>query len=258
MKTLVLFVFHDLNERVYSFFNNCIFEDDNVDFIIISNNTSNVFELPSYVKVLKRDNIGFDFGGWSDALLTDELYKNYDYFIFANSSIIGPFLSPAFNEIWTNIYINGLQENNIKIFGSTINSCGDPYNKSYVQSYIFSMNNSTLLLLIERQIFTLDNYANTMAEIIENKEMLMSRIIIENGGNIGSLLQCQRNIDYTFSNPIQNEELSKSRFALNVVELYDVMNTKYYNRLWNEYDLVFIKGDRVPISYENISFYRNR
>ena len=39
-------------------------------------------ELPSYVKLIKRDNLGFDFGAWSDGLFKDDLYKNYDNFIF--------------------------------------------------------------------------------------------------------------------------------------------------------------------------------
>ena len=42
------------------------------------------------LKGVKRNNIGYDFGGWSNALLTNDLYKNYDNFIFANSSVIGP------------------------------------------------------------------------------------------------------------------------------------------------------------------------
>jgi len=36
MKTLVLFVFHQYNKRVKNFIK-CIFYDENIDFIVISN-----------------------------------------------------------------------------------------------------------------------------------------------------------------------------------------------------------------------------
>ena len=37
-KLLVLYVFHIYNDRVNHFIKNCIFNDENVDFILISNN----------------------------------------------------------------------------------------------------------------------------------------------------------------------------------------------------------------------------
>jgi hypothetical protein len=64
-KILVLYVFHIYNYRVKHFIENCIFYDENVDFIIISNNKNNKFETPGYVKKFFRENIGYDFGGWS-------------------------------------------------------------------------------------------------------------------------------------------------------------------------------------------------
>ena len=129
------------------FIENAIFNDENIDFIIISNNK------------------GYDFGGWSDALLENDLYKNYNNFIFVNSSVIGPFISHKHDCKWTDIYINGLRDN-VKLFGSTINTCGDPLNKSHVQSYIFSMNKNTLKYLINCEIFSMKNYAKTFNQAI--------------------------------------------------------------------------------------------
>ena len=184
MKTLVLYVFSEFNNRVTNFIDKCIFFDINVDFIIISNNTEKInYNIPSYVNILYRDNIGYDFGGWSDALLQNNLYKNYDNFIFANSSIIGPFIPSYCKEKWTDIYVNMLKDN-VKLFGSTINSCGDIINISHVQSYIFTMDKTTLEYLINCEIFS-TKYENTFNSLIINKEKLMSRKIIENGWNIG-------------------------------------------------------------------------
>jgi hypothetical protein len=235
-KLLVLYVFHIYNDRVHHFINNCIFNDENVDFIIISNDKNNRFNVPNNVKCFFRDNIGYDFGGWSDALLSDNLYKNYDYFIFINSSVIGPFVPSYYNGKWTDIYINGLQDN-IKLFGSTINTIMDPLNRAHVQSYIFSMDKNTLQYLINCEIFSITNYTETFEDAIHNKEILMSRKIIENGWNIGSLFGLYKNVDFTFKNKKPEE--------YNIPFLDDIMFIQYRGVLWNENELVFIKGNRI-------------
>ena len=237
-KLLVLYVFHIYNDRVKHFIKNCIFNDDNVDFIIISNNKNNKFDVPDNVKCLFRDNIGFDFGGWSDALLTNNLYENYEHFIFVNSSVIGPFIPSYYKGKWTDIYINGLQ-NNIKLFGSTINTCKDPLHGSHVQSYIFSMDKTTLQFLINCEIFSIINYSKTFHDAVVNKEILMSRKIIENNWNIGSLMSHYKDVDFTFKDK-RVEEYS-------IIFLDDVMFQSYRNSLWNDYELVFIKGNRINI-----------
>ena len=152
-RVLVLFVFHKYNERVRKFIDNAIFKDDNTDFMIICNDKNIVYDCPKYVIKKFRDNIGYDFGGWSDGVLDNDLYKKYDYFIFVNSSVSGPFLKKNFKGKWVDIYIEGLK-NNIKLFGSTINTISEPYNKAHVQSYIFAMDKETLKYLIDSEIFS--------------------------------------------------------------------------------------------------------
>jgi lipopolysaccharide biosynthesis protein len=215
-----------------------IFYDENVDFIIISNDKNNVFEVPDNVKTLLRDNIGYDFGGWSDALLTDHLYENYDHFIFVNSSVIGPFIPSYYKNKWTDIYLNGLQ-NNVKLFGSTINTVRDPLHKSHVQSYIFAMDKITLQYLIDCEIFSITNYTKIFDNTIWEKEVLMSRKIIENNWNIGSLLPYYKDVDFTFTSKKPSEY--DCRF------LDDIMFPHFKNTLWNLYDLVFIKGNRINV-----------
>jgi len=235
-KILVLYVFHEYNNRVQNFINNCIFDDEDVDFIVISNDKNNDFEVPKYVKTFFRDNIGYDFGGWSDALLSNNLYENYDKFIFVNSSVLGPFVPSYYTNKWTDIYIDGLK-NNIKLFGSTINTCYDPLNKSHVQSYIFSMDKTTLEYLIKCEIFSTTNYVQTFNDAIWKKEVLMSRKIIDNNWNIGSLLQYYKDVDFTFK--------SKKPSEYNMSFLDDIMFPQFKDKVWNIYDLVFIKGNRM-------------
>lgn len=236
MKTLVLYVFHEYTDLVDNFIKKGIFYDDNVDFVVISNDKNREFDVPYYVKKIARDNTGFDFGGWSEALLSNNLYKEYDHFICVNSSVLGPFVPDYYKGKWTDIYVNELQENT-KLFGSTINTLGDPINQSHIQSYIFAMDKTTLEYLIECEIFSISNYAVTYHDAIWKKEVLMSRKIIEKGWNIGSLFPLYKNVDFTFSD--------KKPEDYDIVFLEDVMWVhNNLTHVWNEYQLVFIKGNR--------------
>lgn len=235
-KTLVLYVFHQYNNRVKYFIQNAIFNSDDTDFIVICNDKKEDFDVPNYVKILKRDNIGYDFGGWSEALLTDNLYKNYDYFIFINSSVMGPYTVSYYTGRWTDIFINGLK-NNIKLFGSTINTLNNPLELSHVQSYVFAVSKDTLEYLIDCEIFSIKQYANTFEEAIWYKEVLLSRKVIEKGWNIGALCNIYKDVDFTFK--------TKSPENYNILFLGDIMFLQYMNILWFKEELVFVKGNRL-------------
>jgi hypothetical protein len=157
MKILIPYVFHIYNNCVKYFFKKCIFKSTKVDFLIICNYKTIQFEndLPNFNNIFtfKRDNLEYYFGGWIDWILTNNLYKNYTHFIFWNSSIIWPFFKPNFQGKLTDIYIYGLNKNNCKLFGSTINTIKIPNVLVHVQSYIFSTDLETLEHLIEEDIF---------------------------------------------------------------------------------------------------------
>ena len=129
------------------------------------------------------------------------------------------------------------------MFGSTINTINDPYKKAHVQSYIFSINKETLQYLIDCEIFSKTNIAKTFNEAISNKEILMSRKIIENNWNIGSLLPLYKNIDFTF----KNKKFEDYQIPKNLPKAYDLMFPEFKNKYWNENDLVFIKGNRISL-----------
>jgi lipopolysaccharide biosynthesis protein len=233
-KVLVLYCFHDYNDRVKNFIKDALFHDTKVDFLIISNNRDPI-KVPDYVKLIQRDNKGYDFGAWSYGLLKDQLYKKYTHFIFVNSSVSGPYLPPTYKGKWTDIYLNGLTPK-IKLFGSTINTLDDPINKSHVQSYIFSMTKSTLDFLIKEEIFSL-KYVDTFNNAVCKKEVPMSRKIIKQGWNIGSLVKYYKGVDYTFKTKLPKD--------YPCIFVRDVMNELYKDKLWKKEDLVFVKGNRI-------------
>lgn len=239
MKTLVLYVFSELNERVNTFIKDAIFLDSSIDFLVINTGSSTEPVLPDYVIYFKCANIGFNFGGWSRGLLYNNIYKEYDTFIFVNSQAIGPFLPSYFKGKWTDIYLNELSDT-LKLAGSSINTndihgINDPEGSSYVQSYIFAMNLETLVFLISKNIFSITSYSTTSLDII-NKERNMSRLIIKNGWNIGCLMKYYKGIDFRFLTDKPSEYKPFLGDPLTIKNFSD----KLFN---NFYELVFINAN---------------
>lgn len=243
-KTLVLFVHHEQSARTNYFINHAIFLAPNVDFIIISNGCDAPPNLPPYVTTISRPNIGYDFGGWSEGLLHNNLYQHYTHFIFMNSSVYGPI--PRNNlpnrRRWTDIYLDGLQ-GNIKLFGSTIN-CHDlmqpnPKTGSHVQSYAFCMDMSTLQLLMDASIFSVTKYAETFRDAIVDREIRMSRVIIGAGYNIGCLMQEYQGIDFRF---IHKQPRDYPSLGGDIMGPIHFVGKRRYFR-----GLVFVKGNRLHL-----------
>jgi hypothetical protein len=105
-----------------------------------------------------------------------------------------------------------------------------------VQSYVFAVDKEALEYLMQCNIFSVEHYAKNMNEAIHHKEIAMSRRIIERGWNIGSLLPYYNGVDFTFKN--------KAPEKCGIMFLDDPMYKEHRNVLWNEYQLVFIKGNR--------------
>jgi hypothetical protein len=135
----------------------------------------------------------------------------------------------------------------VKLFGSTINATGDsqgrqhsPTIAAHIQSYIFSADRETVEYLMDCKIFDATKHLTGFKDTIEQKEVLMSRKIIENGWNIGCLMKYYDDVDFTFK--------SKSPSDYPRPFIGDVMWPHSHCRIWNEYELVFVKGNRINVS----------
>jgi hypothetical protein len=227
-KTLVLYVTHEYNANTEYFLKRGIFKSDYIDFYFIFNNKYQDVELPEYVHYMKRNNFGFDFGGWSDALLTNDFYKSYDKFLFLNSSVMGPFLPEYFKGEWPTIFTNKLKDN-IKLQGITINVKYDKENP-HVQSFCFCMNKETLEYLITKEIFTQKKYPLVFADAID-REIQMSYEILNyesENWNIASMLKEQDKIDWhNYPKGINDED--------------PTWQNKYHNQSLNPYLSIFVK-----------------
>jgi hypothetical protein len=214
-KYICLYAYYEKNldykQNLLYFLNNGIL--DYVDYIIIINGHHTV-DIPEKknIKIIYRENKGYDFGAWSHAL--SQIKQNYDYYIFINSSVIGPFTplqSKPFiplqnnqyhNQIkqdWLQMFLELFNNNNVKLVGTTINMLyRDDTMLSHVQSMFFILNQSGLNFLQSNNFFNeeeINNY-NNINQVIDYKEIQMSQLILKNNWNINCIVPHYRNQDY--------------------------------------------------------------
>lgn len=201
-KTLILYVFHELTPSVLYFAKHGVFDHVNYDFIFIINSTDSAIQLPhmpTNVRILRRENVGFDFGAWSTGLFLEDNYKKYSNYIFINSTVVGPFMPKDSTKLWPELFLERLSDT-VKLVGTTINSqdlTGRQLDKTpHVQSMMFACNSETVNFLIDNNIFTtgLDNITHN--NLITYHEVRMSRIIIESGFNVQGLMRHYESVDF--------------------------------------------------------------
>lgn len=241
-KLLVLFVSHVYNGRVKHFLEKAVFEDPDIDWLFIYNGLQDTFDVPPYMKKFYRDNKGFDFGGWTDAIHHEDNKNKYDNYLFINSSVHGPYLPVDFKGKWTDIYLNGLNNNNIRLFGSSINTVGSPEWKSHVQSFIFCMDNEVLHYLILRGIFKENSYPITFQDAIWQREVPMSVYVLQKGWNIGCTWKRFDGIDFTFRSIPFGKAPNHHLLVMD-----DMQYPRFEGKEWTREELVFVKGNRLGI-----------
>jgi len=250
MKTLILYVFHRINDNVVNFIEYAVFESKKYHFVIISNATDNNIDslnIPSYVTVIIRDNIGFDFGGWSVGLLENDRYKSYDNFLFLNASVVGPFIPPYFNQPWPDLVTFGLK-GDIKIYGGTINNYNEyghyvPGKSHHVQSFSFALDRVGLDVYFDKEIFSLTKFNDSHLSTIINCEVGGSRAILEAGYNIGCNMKRYEGTDFRFP-----ERYNRDHYAADC--MYDASYSSFF---LHPYETIFIKSNRNinPIRYKH-------
>lgn len=239
MKTLVTYACSEYNERVEFFIKHGIFKSENVDFLFVINNETLKFDVPDFVTVINRENTGYDFGGWSYGTLEGDRYKKYDYFIFVNQSVVGPYFSDKTKQ-WTDIFISKLSDD-VKLVGSTINAMVNSTkfqvkDYAHVQSFAFCVDKETFKFLIDCGIFS-NIYLENKDRVIWEREVKMSRLILNNGWNIASLSKIYDGVDFRFKN--KNPE----DYA-DVIWLGDLLYPHYESIVYTREEVLFVKGNR--------------
>jgi len=240
-KTLCIFAYYEKDESIKKniqfFLTNGIHED--MDYIIVVNGISNItLPIRSNVRILRRENTGYDFGAYKHALDNTNL-DLYSHFIFINSSVRGPFLNQETKTKRWEYHFLDLLKGNIRLVGTTIHTFFHPNysngNNIHVQSMVFCIDRNTLLFL-RPEIFS-DKHLNSenMVEIIVNKEIKMSQMILARGWNISCTAKKYQGHDYRF-------------LQTNIDKIPYYSDPCYVNNYFggnlDAYEIIFIKTNR--------------
>ena len=216
------------------FVKNGLHNNTDVVFVFIINGHQCSVTIPAQdnIKIMYKDNGGHDFGSWAHGLRTIR-QDDFDYFIFMNDTVCGPFL-PRYvphNVTWYSMF-TCLLSDTLKLSGLSINYF--PWEKrgdhlQHVQSMMFCTDKQGLQLLNDN-IFhlTCDEYDtiyhNNRKEFIIQFEIGMSQLIIKNGFNIGALYMCD----------VDRHQTGDVWY-----------NNKYFESTINPFEVMFIKSNRV-------------
>lgn len=238
IKTAILYVFHKVTPFVEYFIDYGIIDKEDYFYFFIYNYTEPLHETilaklhRKNCSLTLRSNVGMDFGAWSQALFMTfngaEVWKSFDYFMFVNSSVCGPFLPPycqgvmdwveAFRKMLNDdVWISGISINAAyKIGGNTVPGKyraviwphvdpveNDPKYDEYkgippisIQSMVFCVSQHVLEFLIFKNIFLRDFPNKTKAELIDDHETKMSADILKEGKNLACLMRIYQGVDF--------------------------------------------------------------
>ncbi len=246
-RTLVVYVYaktHQAAEQNLAFFiRTAVRDSHDADYYFILQQVNNITvdeqklpSLPSNAHYIQHENKCYDIGtiGWF--LSKDFIDRTkYKYFIFINSSVRGPFIVSYYdNEIWYTVFTRRLN-NHIKLVGCTINCEITPH----VQSYFWALDFIGLDILLKAgTVFAC--YDNQGATIYKS-EIGASRILIDSGFGIGSLMKKYQNMDFRLKenkncNNVKNptftnvDGISLDPFEIVFVKLKDEFEQYKHNR----------------------------
>ena len=237
MKSVIIYTYSNSQSNNYNlsfFIKTELSYKDNIDYIIVINGYDIDIELPilDNLTIIKRENIGFDFGGHNSALeYIENNNKKYDFYFFMNSGVIGPIIPHYFTEThWTNIFIKKINDK-VKLVGTTIVCLPQCDHGGYgpkVEGFFFMVDNIGLSLLKnQKTIFC--NHIDKYSAII-NGEYGLSNCIFNNGYSIDCMLRKYQNIDWT----------DRSNYNLNN-NIHPSRKNSFYNCSINPYEVIFHK-----------------
>lgn len=239
MTSVIIYTYFQSDSSDYNltyFVNKELSYKPNIDYIIIINGYKydiNIKfpDLPNLI-IIGRENEGYDFGGHNHALeYIEQNSKNYDYYFFMNSGVIGPIIPHYFTEThWTNIFIKKINER-VKLVGTTIVCLPHHDDGGYgpkVEGFFFMVDNIGLKIIKEQQtVFC--NHVDKYSAII-NGEYGLSKCILNNGYLIDCILPKYQNIDWSNSN----------NYSLNNC-IHPSRHNSFYGSSINPYDVIFHK-----------------
>ena len=149
-------------------------------------------------KIIQRENKGFDFGAWKDAIIEEgwEELKKYDSLILMNDTCFGPLfdLSNLFNEMerkdcdfWeiTN-HKKLIEKRQLRVI------------PEHLQSYFFSFNKNVFLSNVFKKFWEKVKYHKDIQKVIHKYETKLTKILTRKGFKYKSFFN---SLDYNYKTP---------------------------------------------------------
>lgn len=256
MKSVIIYTFFSSPSSTYNldfFVKKEVSYKDNIDYIFVINghNYDERITIPTLdnVTILRRENSGYDFGGHHAALeYIKANSKQYDYYFFMNSGMIGPILPHYVTEAhWSSIFIRKINDR-VKLVGTTIVCLPHHDSGGYgpkVEGFFFMVDAIGLQLLVDEQtIFC--NHATKYSAIV-NGEYGLSNCILKHGYSIDCMIPKYQNIDWR----------DPRHYHLNR-NTHPSRKNSFYGISINPYDVIFHKWfwhNNQNVNYDIIKEY---
>lgn len=209
-KSLVVYHFFENSNYVENFQHFMLFgySKEHDYCILIAGEATIPLPRASNIYYIKVENINNDYGGYCQ-LFSDHLadIDQYNYYLFINSSVRGPFLLPESKETWIEKYLQKL-DGNVGLVGGSIcilspdNGHSINYRKrwggdsaTHVQTMSYAMHKDTLRYLIESGFY---NKRPKLAKqvVIEDYEIRLSQLVLQKGLDLKCLLPEYNKLSY--------------------------------------------------------------
>lgn len=216
----------------------------NIIFYLVVNGTCSIPRFPDNIKVIYRENKGYDFGGFSHCVskYLPSQSKCYDYYMFLNSSIRGPF--PKHID-WQREFLSLFISDDIKLVGTSINilpTGGKPL--THVQSMFFILEKEAFFYLRDEKHFFNEEdpilQEKDQSKIIYEKEIGLSQMILDKNWNLNCILPRYKNLDY--------RKLTEN---INTSGTDPYFHNAYFGNTIQPEDVIFFKTNRYPV--ENLT-----
>ena len=203
MKTLITFVYIERDDEIIQdnlrfFLKHGVLGNDDYHYNFVINGHECSVDIPELdnVSIIKRDNVGYDFGAYGASLESVEV-NDYDYFIFINDTVRGP-LFPTYipsKITWVDMFLSKLDDK-VNLAGPTWYNTKKKLRRGrhkelmpHIQSMSFATDRECIGLLLKTDIFNssaivkLGRPAKKLQYVLAH-EVEMTRCLVDAGYDI--------------------------------------------------------------------------
>ena len=250
-KTAVVYHYYEadlLYKENLVFFLATAIEADVDYYIIIAGDCSIALPTLPNVTYIYTENRNNDYGGYAH-FMHEHYEPIYDYIVFINSSVRGPFLVNYYDQSWLDVFINRL-EGNVQLVGISINDLPQSskytqlfhaeygYDRPYahVQTTAYALTKKALGYLIDLGFYDTTETLSK-ANVIVRYELRLSQEIVRQGWEIAAVI------------PNYSENEGSTPYVNPSTRRGDVLFFGgYFHRTLNPAEAVFIKTNRNMVT----------